>query len=115
MFDVVPEGLKLNYTATLSYGEGLPFLSDGIQNERARMADELMVPVIVEPQLTPTKSVELGVIFDTFVSSDRPFCAHLDAIADLGPRLSQDDGINRAAFNNIVRLLTCPRMYLTDL
>lgn len=73
MFDVVPEGLKLNYTATLSYGEGLPFLADGIQNERARMADETMVPIIQVPQHVPTKSVELGVLFDTFVRALRHF------------------------------------------
>lgn len=68
MFDVVPEGLKLNYTATLSYGEGLPFLAVEEQQERERTPDQNMVPVVVEEQLTPTRRVELGVLFDTFVS-----------------------------------------------
>lgn len=40
--------------------------------------------MVAEPQLTPTRHVELGVIFDTF-----------------------DDGINRAAFNNIT--FTAPK------
>jgi iron transport multicopper oxidase len=67
MFDVVPEGLKLNYTATVSYGEDLPFSDVEEQQERERTPDHLMSPVIVQEQLTPTRRVELGVLFDTFV------------------------------------------------
>lgn len=71
MFDVVPEGLKLNYTATVSYGEDLPFLAVEEQQERERTPDHLMSPVLVQEQLTPTRRIELGVLFDTFVSRQR--------------------------------------------
>ncbi|ORY74747.1 laccase [Leucosporidium creatinivorum] len=82
MFDVVPDDLKLNYTATVSYGQDLPFLAVEEQQERERTPDHLMSPIAVQEQFTPTRRVELGVLFDTF-----------------------DDGINRAAFNNITYVM----------
>lgn len=84
MFDVVPEGLKLNYTATLSYGEGWPLQDQGYLETRGLMEDHLMVPMVVEAQFTPTRRIELGVTFDTY-----------------------SDGSNRAAFNNVT--FTAPK------
>ncbi|KAK4057386.1 ferroxidase fet3 [Microbotryomycetes sp. JL221] len=78
MFDQVPEDLKLNYTATVSYGEGLPLAPEEVRYDMDLMEDHLMVPVEVKPQLVPTKNLTFTVTFDTY-----------------------SDGSNRAAFNDI--------------
>ncbi|KAM0786927.1 hypothetical protein ACM66B_002349 [Microbotryomycetes sp. NB124-2] len=78
MFDQVPEDLKLNYTATVSYDEGLPVAPEEFRYDMDLMEDHLMVPIVAEPQLVPTKNVTFTVTFDTY-----------------------DDGSNRAAFNDI--------------
>ncbi|GAA5939105.1 uncharacterized protein JCM15063_004427 [Sporobolomyces koalae] len=79
MFDTVPDGLVVNYTSSISYGEGLPMAPAETRDELTLMQDHLMVPIIKEEQFTPTKSLELDVYFDTF-----------------------DNGINRASmFDNI--------------
>lgn len=68
MFDTVPEGLKLNYTSTISYGEGLPLQDTGYLETRGLMDDFNMVPIAVKPQLVTNRQIELGVLFDTYVS-----------------------------------------------
>ncbi|GAA6021208.1 hypothetical protein JCM11491_001607 [Sporobolomyces phaffii] len=79
MFDTVPEGLVVNYTSSISYGEGLPMAPAETRDELTLMQDHLMVPIVAEEQFTPTRSLELDVFFDTF-----------------------DDGSNRASmFDNI--------------
>ncbi|BGP42823.1 ferroxidase fet3 [Rhodotorula kratochvilovae] len=79
MFDVVPDGLTLNYTTTISYGEGNPIAEAGYRDELGLMEDHLLVPLVVEEQFVPTTSLELDVWFDAF-----------------------DNGVNRASMlNNI--------------
>lgn len=71
MFDPsqTPADVRLNYTASIVYNPSAPTAPTDIQNDFSRVADELMVPTIVEPQLVATRSIELGVFFSTFVSS----------------------------------------------
>jgi len=78
MFDTVPDGLQVNYTSTVSYGASAVAAAETF-DEFGRTPDQQMVPVEAIAQYGPADtSIELGVYFDTF-----------------------DNGINRAAFNNI--------------
>ncbi|KAM0746530.1 laccase [Meredithblackwellia eburnea MCA 4105] len=89
MFDTVPDDLVINYTSTIQYAANAPLAPEETR-EYNRVPDELLVPSIVEIQQGPaTKSIELGVYFDTF-----------------------DNGQNRAAFNNITYVPpTTPSLY----
>ncbi|BGP19389.1 ferroxidase fet3 [Rhodosporidiobolus nylandii] len=79
MFDTVPEGLQINYTATISYGEGNPTAPEETRDTLGLMDDHLMVPIEVVEQYKPTKSLELDVWFDAY-----------------------DNGVNRASmYNNV--------------
>ncbi|ORY53401.1 Cupredoxin [Leucosporidium creatinivorum] len=77
MFDTVPDDLQLNFTSTVSYGASVT--ADEETREVLDMtSDWLLVPSQVEVQQAADRFIELGVYFDTF-----------------------DNGVNRAAFNNI--------------
>ncbi|TNY21325.1 laccase [Rhodotorula diobovata] len=79
MFDTVPEGLTLNYTTTISYGEGNPTAPSGYRDQLGLMEDHLMVPIVAEEQYVPTTELELDVYFDAY-----------------------DNGVNRASMLNNV-------------
>ncbi|GAA5959158.1 hypothetical protein JCM21900_001410 [Sporobolomyces salmonicolor] len=79
MFDYVPDGLQLNYTSTISYGESNPTAETEVRDVLSLMQDNLLVPVTVQEQFTPTRSLELDIWFDAY-----------------------DNGVNRASLlNNI--------------
>ncbi|GAA5986611.1 hypothetical protein JCM11641_005166 [Rhodosporidiobolus odoratus] len=83
MFDTVPEDLQLNYTSTISYGQGNPVAAEDVRNELGLMQDHLMVPVEALEQFSPTQSLELDVWFDAY-----------------------DNGVNRASmFDNITYVM----------
>ncbi|GAA6063031.1 hypothetical protein JCM10212_001010 [Sporobolomyces blumeae] len=79
MFDTVPDGLKTNYTSTISYGDNNPTAPAETRDVLELMQDHLMVPIVKEEQFTPTTALELDVWFDAY-----------------------DNGINRASmFDNV--------------
>ncbi|SGY78825.1 BQ5605_C008g04964 [Microbotryum silenes-dioicae] len=69
--------LQVNYTSTISYGASVT-AAGAVMPPFRRTPDQDLVPSIVEASLDANREIELGVFFATF-----------------------DDGINRAAFNNI--------------
>ncbi|KIM31143.1 Ferroxidase [Serendipita vermifera MAFF 305830] len=79
MFDVVPDDLILNQTAVIVYNEASPLQEPSLVDAYENTVDDTeLAPFTAVPIGTPYKSLELGVFFDTF-----------------------DNGVNRAAFNNI--------------
>ncbi|KAG8777671.1 ferroxidase fet3 [Serendipita sp. 407] len=79
MFDVVPEELILNQTATIVYSDSAQLNTPSLVDAYEMSIDDTkMVPVDAVSVGDPYKSTELGVFFDTF-----------------------DNGVNRAAFNNV--------------
>lgn len=78
MFDTFSPDLQLNYTTLIKYADGNPVAETTVHQELNAFRDDYLVPLEVEPELTPARPIELGVWFDTF-----------------------DNGQNRAAFNNI--------------
>ena len=77
MFDTIPDGLVVNFTSTVSYGAGVVAAAEE-RDTLDRTPDHLLAPVVVEHGLDATRFITLGIFFDTF-----------------------DNGVNRAAFNNI--------------
>jgi iron transport multicopper oxidase len=74
-----PHFFPVDYTSSISYGEGLPMAPAETRDELGLMQDHLMVPIVAEEQFAPTREIPLNVWFDTF-----------------------DDGSNRASmFDNI--------------
>ncbi|KAK4701689.1 iron transport multicopper oxidase, partial [Phenoliferia sp. Uapishka_3] len=92
MFDTVPDDLQLNYTIPVQYSPSAPYGIKETKDTLEMTMDQLLVPTIVEEQLVATRNISLGVYFDTF-----------------------DDGINRAAFNNITFQLPSTPSLFTEL
>ncbi|CAL1708876.1 unnamed protein product [Somion occarium] len=78
MFDTVPDALNPNVTSSITYNSSAPLTDLGFVDEYFDVPDLDLVPLVVEPMVPATKTVELEVLFDTL-----------------------DDGTNRAMFNMI--------------
>lgn len=78
MFDKVPDNLALNYTASIIYDPQAPMSPDQPFTAYGMTDDTKFQPLIVQPILRPTRPIELNAFFVTF-----------------------DNGMNRAAFNNV--------------
>lgn len=80
MFDIVPDDLQLNISATISYPNADPakFGADKIIEEYTYFDDLQFTPIIAEPMVEPDATHRMDVSFDTMA-----------------------DGENYAAFNNI--------------
>lgn len=79
MFDFVPADLQLNQTSTIVYNSSAPLNEPSVVDAYENSVDDTELrPYTPQTVGTPYRSVELGVFFDTF-----------------------DNGVNRAAFNNV--------------
>ncbi|PWN97912.1 multi copper oxidase [Tilletiopsis washingtonensis] len=79
MFDVVPDDLQLNVTATLEYASGQPMGSDRAELEAYEYFDDTkLVPFVAEAMEPADVNHDLNVVFNTY-----------------------SDGKNYASFNNV--------------